>query len=287
MNGRPAGSADEREIAAAAKAFDHDRYLGSLFSASEHRRDLHILFAFAAGVAAIPARVREPRPGEIRLQWWRDALEQPQSERTGNPLADAMREIMHRCRIGPALLIGYIDACEFELERRPMPDAAHLKSYLVKTEATLLLAASRILGGETEDLDACCEVAGIALGGARLVLGFASDLARRRIILPVDGELLSRLEDADLPDENVRHEIDRMLRSEAEKARAGARNAIDRVGRLPRRVRAAFLPIAAIEADMIRWERLRLDPLREVVRPARLQHVWQIWRLHRRWRRAP
>jgi phytoene synthase len=284
---RPPAAALACQIAAAAKAFDYDRYLAALLSYESGREDLLTLLAFAAEVSAVPEKVSEPHLGRMRLQWWRDALQAPALERTGNPLADSMREVLTRRGIPAPLLLGYIDALEFHLERRPMPDVQHLKAYLVKTEAALFLGAARILGGEESALDAVCESAGLALGRARLVLGFARQVARGRLLLPVDDALLARLDDADLPDENVRQGIDRILRAEAEEARAEARRAVAGVGRLPARVRAAFLPVATVEGDMARWWRQRLDPLREVVRPSQLAHVWRIWRMHWRWGKAP
>ena len=42
---------------------------------SRKRGALLALYAFNAEIAAIRDRIREPLPGEIRLQWWRDVLE--------------------------------------------------------------------------------------------------------------------------------------------------------------------------------------------------------------------
>ena len=59
---------------------------------------------------------REPAMGEIRLQWWRDALAAPDAgARTGNPVADAVRDAMHRCDLPVALLLDVIDAREVDL----------------------------------------------------------------------------------------------------------------------------------------------------------------------------
>src|ERR1051325_10992416 len=67
-----------------ADAFDHceallregdkDRFLAALFAPPKHRRPLHALYAFNLEVARTRELAREPMPGEIRLQWWREAL---------------------------------------------------------------------------------------------------------------------------------------------------------------------------------------------------------------------
>lgn len=58
----------------AAIAREPDRYFAATLAPEARRYDLIALTAFAAELANIPTQVREPLAGEIRLQWWRDAL---------------------------------------------------------------------------------------------------------------------------------------------------------------------------------------------------------------------
>ena len=49
------------------------------------------LYAFNAELDHIAAAAREPMVGQIRLQWWRDAVELAEpGMKTGNPIADAL-----------------------------------------------------------------------------------------------------------------------------------------------------------------------------------------------------
>ena len=83
----PTAAADA--VAAAARAGEPDRYLAALLSPSSKRLGLLALAAFSAELANVPRLVtREPGMGEIRLQWWRDALHGDDGTRTGNPIAD-------------------------------------------------------------------------------------------------------------------------------------------------------------------------------------------------------
>src|SRR5437868_7198846 len=56
------------------RAADKDRYLATLFAPERCRRALFALYAFNVEVARIRELAREPMPGEIRLQWWRDVF---------------------------------------------------------------------------------------------------------------------------------------------------------------------------------------------------------------------
>src|ERR671926_643162 len=53
---------------------DKDRFLAALFAPEPARRGLLALYAFNVEVSRVRDRVSEPLPGEIRLQWWRDAI---------------------------------------------------------------------------------------------------------------------------------------------------------------------------------------------------------------------
>ena len=73
---------------------------------TEHRDALLSLYAFNIEIARVRDLVREPMPGEIRLQWWREALAgERDTEAAAHPVAAALREALRvtacppiRCR---------------------------------------------------------------------------------------------------------------------------------------------------------------------------------------------
>ncbi len=54
---------------------DPDRYLATLFAPAAARPHLFALYAFSLTVARVREAASNPMAGEIRLQWWRDALQ--------------------------------------------------------------------------------------------------------------------------------------------------------------------------------------------------------------------
>ena len=54
---------------------DWDRFICTLFAPEACRDDLFTLLAFNLELARTRERVTEPLIGEMRLQWWRDAIE--------------------------------------------------------------------------------------------------------------------------------------------------------------------------------------------------------------------
>ena len=67
---------------------DRDRYLASLLTPAAQRGAVAALYAFNAEIARIRDVVREPLPGEVRLQYWRDLLQGAAHGATeANPIA--------------------------------------------------------------------------------------------------------------------------------------------------------------------------------------------------------
>ncbi len=83
--------------AALVREADRDRYLATLFAPAEHRDALYALYAFNVEIARVRELAREPMPGEIRLQWWREALSgEREGEAAAHPVAAALRETLAR-----------------------------------------------------------------------------------------------------------------------------------------------------------------------------------------------
>src|SRR5919112_90215 len=108
---------------------DPDRYWASLFAPADRRRHLHALYAFNFEVARVRESVREALMGEIRLQWWRDALQgEVRGDVRANPVAAALDETIVRFRLPRDPLVGLVDARVFDLYDDPMPSLADLRA---------------------------------------------------------------------------------------------------------------------------------------------------------------
>ncbi len=120
--------------AALVREADRDRYLATLFAPAAHRDALFALYAFNVEIARVREVAREPMPGEIRLQWWREVLAgERDGEAAANPVAAALRETLDRHKIAANRLIALIDAHGFDLYDDPMAALADLESYADST----------------------------------------------------------------------------------------------------------------------------------------------------------
>jgi phytoene synthase len=125
---------------------DRERYLATLVLPADRRPAVAALYAFASEIALTAERVREPRAGEIRLQWWADAIEgERHGEVEANPVAAGLFAAMARYRLPAGTLLRLINARRFDLYQDPMPDMASFEGYAGEINATLFQLAAMIL----------------------------------------------------------------------------------------------------------------------------------------------
>jgi phytoene synthase len=163
---------------------DRDRYLATLFAPAEHRDALMALYAFNIEIARVRDAAREPMPGEIRLQWWREVLSgEPGGEAAAHPVAAALLTALAKYAIDPERLIALIDARGFDLYDEPMGTLDDLDAYGAATQGTLLDAAAAILGARNE---AVTRHAGIALAIGALFNDFPRHASRGQLFIPAE-----------------------------------------------------------------------------------------------------
>ncbi|MCB1383754.1 MAG: phytoene/squalene synthase family protein [Notoacmeibacter sp.] len=144
------------------KQGDSDRYLATLYAPEAKRHDLAALYAFNLEIARIRDLIREPLPGEIRLQWWRDALDGSEPGAAADlPAAAAMARLIAAHDLPRAMLENYFEARIFDLYDDPMPSMNDLEGWCGETAGTILQFAAMIL-----DRDAAMAAGGEAAGHA-------------------------------------------------------------------------------------------------------------------------
>lgn len=172
--------------AAALRAGDRDRYLSTLVLTGGQRDAVTALYAFNADVAAIRERVTNPAPGEVRLQWWVDAIEGTEHGAVrSNPVADALLQVTVDYQIPAGTLLRLLNARRFDLYDDPMPDVASFEGYAGETASTLYQLAAMILnGGNTLEPGDAAGHLGVAHAMIGHLRAFGRVSAQGRIMLP-------------------------------------------------------------------------------------------------------
>lgn len=264
-----------------ARSGDPDRALAALFAPRDLRDDLLALYAFNVELARIAEQVTEPELGAIRLQWWREAIARGSAEGiVGHPVADALREVRQHRGLSSERIEGLIDARNFDLATRIMPDWNALETYLHDTAGTLFALAATCAGVPRALLEPSASQAGLAYGLTGLMRALPVHAARGLVVLP--DNVLHRhgtSPEAVLAGRTEPGLLDLLveLRGTARKALEQARR---HIAKLDRRGQVAFLPLVLVEPYLAALERKGYDPLREIADINPLVRLWRLatWR---------
>lgn len=237
---------------------DRDRYFATLVVPAGARPALGALYAFSAEIAAVRERAREPAAGEIRLQWWTDALSgEAPGEVRQNPLAAALLDAVAAFGIPVPPLLRLIEARRFDLYHDPMPDLATFEGYAGDTVSALYQLAAMVLNGgspvETGDAAGHLGVAEALVGHLR---AFGYNASQGRIFLPHNVLAANGVNDGEVLAGQTSEGLGEALSQLAEMAGEHLDKAVQAVAALPRPLRAAFAPAALVRA---RLRRLALD----------------------------
>lgn len=259
---------------------DRDRYLAGLFAEAEHRDGLWALFAFSSEIARVRDLVRDPLPGEIRLQWWRDFLEgQGHGETAANPVAAVLSQTIERYSLPVSALQAMIDARVFDLYDDPMPSLNDLEGYSGETSSLVMQLAMQILaGGEVPGSADAAGHAGVAHAMTGILLNLPRHASRGQMFLPAD--LLDRhgVECEAVFGGERTPEIDAAIAEYRGHIRHHLAKAEKTFESLDHRLKPAVLPVALVAPLLRQYETGKADPLHSPAVLSPLRRQWILWR---------
>ena len=136
--------------AALVERADPDRFRATMAAPVAARRVLFPLYAFNVEVTRAPWVTQEPMIAEMRLQWWRDALEEITGGRPArkHEVVDALAETLDA--EAATTLDGLIAARRWDVYPDAFEDSGHLRDYIDATSGHLMWTAARLLGKAAE-----------------------------------------------------------------------------------------------------------------------------------------
>ncbi|MEM9287493.1 MAG: squalene/phytoene synthase family protein [Pseudomonadota bacterium] len=168
------------------KDLDKPRYIACLFAQPADQAPLIALHAFHSELSRIRDSVSEPMLGEIRLTWWREALDgivagQPRR----HPVVEALAGPIQDKRLDVTQLNAMIDAREGDLYDDAPVDMAAAQDYIRAIGGSLYAQVIAVTGG-----DEATQEQGRALGAAAAQLAVVEAVGyhaqRREVHLAVD-----------------------------------------------------------------------------------------------------
>jgi phytoene synthase len=253
---------------------DYDRYIAALFAPEAVRADLFAIYAFNYEIAKIAETVRNPVAGQIRLQWWRERIEEiyagaPARTETGTALASAVA----RHGLDRSLFDDLIDARESDLDPAPFSGLPQVEAYADATSGNVMRLAARVLGaGGT--LDKVAREAGIAYAVTGLLRALPFHAAHSHIAMPADEMARAGV----TPDQLLGGRMSPAIATVIARMSDVAAAHYHRVKRTERRFLPAILPSALVPAFIRILNRSGFDAYRDSAEIAGYRRQWILLR---------
>jgi len=278
MSELPHSSDSDRYCAELVRNRDFVRYVSTLFEPPPERRALLALYAFNSEITRVRMQVRQPLPGEVRLQWWTDLLKGVgQGDSEGNPVSRELLQAIRTWKLPIEPLTHLINEHQFDLYNDPMPTKAALEGYITATSSALFSLAAGITGHESEEIEHLSSHAGLALGLTQVMTSLPFDASRQQLFLPLQlleshgvttGEVFAGQQTPGLK---------AVLDDLVEEAQRHLQTSLSLLASVPRETRAVFLPLVQAENELRRLARADCDPFVPRV-TSRLRVLWSQWR---------
>ena len=262
------------------RMYDRDRYFSTLFAAAEKRNALFALYAFNIEIARIREAISEPTLGEIRLQWWREAIAKIYAGETDNqPVITALARAIKGGKLPEVAFQNLIDARTFDLYDDPMPSLNDLEGYLGETYSMLFQLAGLILaGGKARATSNAAGYAGVAYGLTSLLGALPQMRSRGQCFFPKD--ILEELGSSPAHVLSGRWEAGeqqavKFLSNTAYERLNAAR---DLQNEIPKEALPAYLPCTLIEGLLGKVQKPGFNPQKDTFGTSRLKRQWLMLR---------
>jgi phytoene synthase len=248
------------ELAGFVQAHDRDRFLCTIFAPPERRGALFALTAYNHELARAREAAANPVAALIRLQWWRETVEEavaglpPRRHEVAGPLHAAVSAGL----LDPSLLLELADAREIEAQEDGIAAEPEFVAWLRGTAGGWSAVAGATLGAGAAEREVL-RALGAAYGLAGVLRSVQVHAAQGRCLLPRDRLAEAGLDAAAViadPRSATLRRVLQEMAQEGTEALAGARRDV------PRSVIAAALPAVLARRDLARLSQREMPPHR-------------------------
>jgi len=253
---------------------DWERFICTLFAPEDRREDLFTLLAFNSELARTREMVTEPLIGEMRLQWWRDAIDGiydgSRDEVSGHYVLEHLPGVIRGRGLSKDLFDRLIDARLADLSDQPPAQKDTLLSYASNTSSALNLLQLEVLG-HRDTLEAQAEALGVAWALTGLMRAVPALGTQGRSPLPLD--LIDATRDLTVINEDVKRAVETVCTD----ARRYLDKAIGPRSASKAESRSLFLLAPLCRNYLNKLARANYDPSVPTLRQRRTQLQLTVW----------
>lgn len=257
---------------------DRDRYLALLFAPASARDALAAVAAFNLELARAASEITESMLGLVRLQWWREAIEEIRAGgmTRRHPVVDALSAATRARGLSTDWMLAMIAGKEEELESEGAPSQAAFDARADATAANVIRLSLEAAG--LDPAEPTLAAASAEIGRAYATIGCARsvllDARRRKIRLPAETLAVAGVDLDKLLDLRPQPALQACLRALAEGVEAELRTARRRP--IPRSARPLILTAKLAALHLERLRRAAYDPFDPRVIAAPPFDVWRL-----------
>jgi len=261
---------------------DRDRLFAAQFVPSDRRASILAVLAFNSDLGSIAWQVTEPIIGQMRFQWWRDALDgicagTPPVHMTAGPLSKAV--IAHQ--IAPSALMALIDAREAMFLADQPATLSDLESLVRAVDGAVFSLFADVLsdGAASDDAYTVAGHIGAAWGLIGVVRALPAWVSARRFMLPSDLCRSANLDKDAVIERGPQPALRACLKPILASARGHLNQARQKLNAVPKSVRPAFLAGVLADGHLATLKQAQFDPFdarvqSQVIRPITLGRLW-------------
>ena len=177
---------------------DPDRFLSAMTVPPAQRGALFVLYAFNLELARAPYMSSEPLIGEMRLQFWRDVIDEAtQGKSRAHEVAAPLAALIQSHSLPIDTLWQMIDARQWHIYKEPFADMASWHAHIKHTASNLFALAALVAGSDPSKDTEAAKTVGFASGVANWLIAAPAMAAAGR-------QPLEHASQADLRDTMVR-----------------------------------------------------------------------------------
>jgi phytoene synthase len=261
------------------KKGDYYRYLVTLLMDKKHRQKLFSIFAFNDEIAKVKDITSEPITGMIRLQWWRDAIEELfDGKCRKHEVVEALQKTIHAQPIPKKTLLQMIDAREVEIELQQPETMNALEIYCMNTSSNAFKIGCYTAGYHSDTVELASKHFGIAWALIGILRALRFNFRKGYIQLP--SQLLEQegLSNDDLKEGRDLKKLRPIIRAVIGRAKFHLKEGRSLQKDLPKDIKPLFFLSHATDSFIKRIERANYDVLttsiEEPISPIQLKIYW-------------
>ncbi|KAH6569673.1 hypothetical protein BASA50_002131 [Batrachochytrium salamandrivorans] len=169
------------------RSHDYEQFLATLFVSAPARPAAWAIKAFNVETALIRDVVSQANIREMRIQWWRDAIDRTfQGSPPNHPITKTLAKTLEKTRLSKMWFTKILSARESNMKDTQYNTMTDLEAYAENTVSSLIYLQLEALGISDLNAEHAASHSGKAIGIATALRGTPFNVSKRRFYLPAE-----------------------------------------------------------------------------------------------------